>query len=145
MATQRSIVDVLLLRRLLVLCVATTFALSWRTCSTPPPNSYPSPSSPSSNVRFYWYDHSEEQLVASAIPRPPRRSRHIINKRPAEALHVCTDRSSQNMWAYPHLEYYHNHRPPIDLLTGSRRETYSGGSRKFKLCRAIMLFADTPS
>ena len=50
MATQRSIVDVLLLRRLLMLCVATTFALSWHTCSTPLFTLAPSPSS---NVRFY--------------------------------------------------------------------------------------------
>ena len=48
------------------------------------------------------------------------------------------------MWAYPHLEYYHNHRPPRDrVFTGSGPETYSRGSRK--LSRAIVLFADTPS
>ena len=54
MGRQRSIVDVLLLRRLLLLCVATTFALSWHTSQHPPPNYYPSPLFRAQRVRFYW-------------------------------------------------------------------------------------------
>ena len=85
MATQRSIVDVLLLRRLLLLCVATTLCAQMADKDHPPQALYPSPSSKHNACDSIGHDHSGEQLVASAIPRPHKKSRYIMNKRLAAA------------------------------------------------------------
>ena len=80
-----------------MLCVATTFALSWHK-QAPPSKLYPGPSSPS-NVRFYWYDHPADSSRVRL--RAPTEIKAYYKQNELGGAARAHGQVESNMWLIP--------------------------------------------